>query len=152
MFQRHLARTAVTIAITGISSGLFAMPALAGNNISDTQIGRPDTIRTSATRDMTAKTCFGGAITVPYDGAGLYPDGSGRYTTTSRCNDINMKVAQGSVSACVIFIDHTQDCNRWTPVGTGWVTIATSVKDGTHFRVGVQGADSQIGVNMNLAY
>lgn len=100
----------------------------------------------------TAATCYGGAKTVTYDGIGLYPGGSGKYTTTSRCKDINLKVARGSVSACVIFIDHTQNCNRWTKVGTGWVTIATAVKDGTHFRVGIEGNDSQLDMKMHLAY
>lgn len=109
------------------------------------------TLVTSETPAMAA-TCFGGAKAIKYDGIGIYPGTSGRYTTTSRCRDINMKVARGSVSACVIFIDHTQNCNRWTRVGTGWVTIATTVKDGTHFRVGIQGNDSQLDMKMSLAY
>jgi hypothetical protein len=107
---------------------------------------------TSESTAVAATTCYGGAITIPYDGIGLYPEGSGSYTTTSRCNDINMKVARGSVSACVIFVDHTRDCNYWTTVRTSWVTIATNVRNGTHFQVGIQGHDDQLDMNMYLAY
>jgi hypothetical protein len=99
-----------------------------------------------------AAGCFNGAIAVQYEGIGIYPDQTHAWTTTSRCNDINMKVAGGSVTACAIFIDHTQSCNHWTGVGTGWVTIATNVKDGTRFRLGVQGDDRMFGINMYLAF
>lgn len=63
-----------------------------------------------------------------------------------------MRMAAGPVSACVIFIDHTQSCNYWTTVGTGWVTIATNVKDGTRFRVGVEGDDRFLDIDMYIAY
>lgn len=99
-----------------------------------------------------AAACYDNAVTVAYDGIGVYPENSQHWTTSPRCNDINMRVAGGSVSACVIFIDHTQDCNHWTTVGTGWVTIATNVKDYTNFQVGVEGDDRELGIDMYVAF
>lgn len=62
----------------------------------------------------------------------------GTYTTTSQCNDINLRSTNGtSYSACVIFVNHTSACNYVTsvPAGGSWVNIATNVKDGTRFKV-----------------
>jgi hypothetical protein len=82
-----------------------------------------------------ATTCYGGAITKHYgDGAFFGP-----YAASSRCTDINLRLTAGTsdwVDACVVFIDHTSQCNRWTRVPKGpWRTIATDVLDGTHFEV-----------------
>jgi hypothetical protein len=82
-----------------------------------------------------ATTCYGGAVTKQY-GDGAY---FGPYTASSRCTDINLRLIAGTsdyVNACVVFIDHTSQCNRWTKVPKGpWRTIATDVLDGTHFEV-----------------
>lgn len=97
-----------------------------------------------------ATTCYGGAISfqrnVPYDGYTQL----GPYTTTSRCNDINLKITSGGgeqgVSACVVFIKHTDLCNYQTIFGPGdwsWKTIATDVLDGTSFTVILFLGDSQ---------
>jgi hypothetical protein len=62
----------------------------------------------------------------------------GTYTTTSQCNDINLRSTNGtSYKACVIFVNHTSACNYQSSVsgGGGWVNIATNVKDGTRFNV-----------------
>ncbi|WP_086666197.1 hypothetical protein [Lentzea kentuckyensis] len=62
----------------------------------------------------------------------------GTYTTTSQCNDINLRSTNGtSYKACVIFVNHTSACNYQTsvPGGGSWVNIATDVKDGTRFNV-----------------
>ncbi|EWM12284.1 hypothetical protein [Kutzneria sp. 744] len=80
-------------------------------------------------------TCYGGAITKHYgDGAFFGP-----YSASSRCTDVNLRLTAGTsdyVNACVVFIDHTSQCNRWTRVPNGsWHTIATDVLDGTHFEV-----------------
>ncbi|MGI5214864.1 hypothetical protein [Plantactinospora sp. CA-290183] len=41
-----------------------------------------------------------------------------------------------SYIACVIFIDRTNACNYWSTVNAGrWTNLATSVRDGTRFRV-----------------
>lgn len=82
-----------------------------------------------------ATSCYGGAVTKHYgDGAFFGP-----YTASSRCTDVNMRLTAGTsaeVYACVVFIDHTRDCNRWTTVPKGsWRTIATDVLDGTRFEV-----------------
>ena len=87
----------------------------------------------SAATATAATTCYGGAVTVRYGDALEF----GPYWTTSRCNDINMRVIGGTadyVNACVKFAK-TGTCNRWTKVGRSWTTIATDVLDGTKFTV-----------------
>jgi hypothetical protein len=80
-------------------------------------------------------TCYGGAVTVRYGDALEF----GPYRTTTRCDDINMRVIGGTadyVNACVKFAK-TGTCNRWTKVGRSWTTIATDVLDGSRFTVPV---------------
>jgi hypothetical protein len=82
-----------------------------------------------------ATTCYGGAVTVRYGDALEF----GPYWSTTRCNDINMRVIGGTadyVNACVKFAK-TGTCNRWTKVGRSWTTIATDVLDGSRFTVPV---------------
>jgi hypothetical protein len=87
-----------------------------------------------------AVTCLGGAIPPVSYHAADFPT-FGPYTTTSRCDDINMHTTNGSwTQVCVVFVDHTSSCNYTTTVGPSWTTIATDVKDGTHFKVRVVGA------------
>jgi hypothetical protein len=83
-----------------------------------------------------ATTCLGGAKSFEVSGA----EGSaGPYTTSSRCQDINLDVDGEGFAACVIFVDHTDRCNYHSFVygADGWVTIATDVRDGTRFKVAV---------------
>jgi hypothetical protein len=64
----------------------------------------------------------------------------GQYTTTTQCQDINMRSTSGTgFYACVIFIRHTSACNYRTfvPAGGQWINIATTVLDGTVFNVRV---------------
>ncbi|MDV9174653.1 hypothetical protein R6V09_31645 [Streptomyces sp. W16] len=80
-----------------------------------------------------ATSCYGGAVTVHYGDVLDF----GPYRTTSRCNDINMRVVGGDaeyIVACVKF-EKTGVCNRWTRVGWSWTTVATDVLDGTKFTV-----------------
>ena len=87
----------------------------------------------AATATAAATSCYGGAVTVHYGDVLDF----GPYWTTSRCNDINMRVVGGDaeyVVACVKFAK-TGVCNRWTRVGWAWTTVATDVLDGTKFTV-----------------
>ncbi|MGW3106184.1 hypothetical protein [Streptomyces sp. NPDC001100] len=87
----------------------------------------------AATTAAAATSCYGGAVTVHYGDVLDF----GPYWTTSRCDDINMRVVGGDaeyVVACVKFAK-TGVCNRWTKVGRSWTTIATDVLDGTKFTV-----------------
>lgn len=66
----------------------------------------------------------------------------GPYHTTSQCADIQVQSIGGDVYpanplyACVVFVNHTGDCNYWTYVPRNeWRNIATNVKDGTKFNV-----------------
>lgn len=62
----------------------------------------------------------------------------GTYTTTSQCQDINLRSTSGtSYRACVIFVRLGSNCNYDTavPASGAWVNIATNVKDGTRFNV-----------------
>jgi len=87
----------------------------------------------AASASSAATTCYGGAVTVRYGDVVDF----GPYWTTSRCQDVNMRVISGTadyVDACVKFAK-TGTCNRWTKVGRSWTTIATDVLDGTKFTV-----------------
>jgi len=99
-----------------------------------------------------ATSCYGGAISLHYD-YHVGPVDYGPYTTTSRCNDINMRLLTDGPNgvflyACVVFVDHTNACNHgdtYGVFGPPWDTVATDVKDGTHFklRVGPYDTDAQ---------
>jgi hypothetical protein len=93
----------------------------------------PTTASASAAPAAAATSCYGGAVTVHYGDALEF----GPYWTTSRCDDINMRVVGGTadhVNACVKFTKYGT-CNRWTRVGRSWTTIATDVLDDSKFTV-----------------
>ncbi|MFF5176840.1 hypothetical protein ACFY2Q_02280 [Micromonospora sp. NPDC000316] len=82
-------------------------------------------------------TCYGGAVRSFFQTGG-YGGQAGTYRTTSRCKDINVRNASVyGTEACVIFVDKTGSCNYWTylPANSGWITVATNVRDGVNFRV-----------------
>ncbi|GAB3948750.1 hypothetical protein GCM10027614_46420 [Micromonospora vulcania] len=82
-------------------------------------------------------TCYGGAVR-SYFQTGGYGGQAGTYRTTSRCRDINVRNASAyGTEACVIFVDKTGACNYWTylPANSGWIVVATNVRDGVNFRV-----------------
>jgi len=82
-----------------------------------------------------ATSCYGGAKSWELTN---YAATIGPYTTTSRCSDINLKVDQGNARACVIFIDHTSECNSLKDTYPGqWVVVADDVRNGTRFKVRV---------------
>lgn len=82
-----------------------------------------------------AVTCYGGAI---WQYTSVTPTNLPIRTTTTRCLDINMRkstLVTWWAAACVIFVDHTPDCNYWTDLSSSWRTVATDVLDNTRFRV-----------------
>ncbi|SCE85015.1 hypothetical protein [Micromonospora mirobrigensis] len=84
-----------------------------------------------------ATTCYGGAVRSYFE-TGSWGGEAGTYRTTSRCRDINVRNASAfGTEACVIFVDKTDGCNRWTylPAKSGWIAVATDVRDGVNFRV-----------------
>lgn len=103
----------------------------------------------SATSAAAAVSCYGGAtdpLTYRYSTSAVE---YGTYTTTSRCNDINIKLITDVpgvyLDACVVFVDHTSLCNHdntYSTFGPQWATVATDVKDGTHFKLRVHAYDS----------
>lgn len=89
-----------------------------------------------------ATTCYGGASWFYFGVSPVTLTGPSNtaLTTTNRCFDINMRkstTVKGSMWACVIFVDHTNECNYYTEITTSWQTIATDVLDNTHFKVEV---------------
>ncbi|AOS64091.1 hypothetical protein [Actinoalloteichus hymeniacidonis] len=92
-------------------------------------------------RSRALQSCYGGAVSYKTMGIHL-PSSTGYYRTTSRCNDINLRLDQGSdsVSAIVCF-RRTGACNnaKTVKLGGGWHVIATDVLDGTDFRVQIKG-------------
>jgi hypothetical protein len=82
-----------------------------------------------------AVSCYGGAK--PWSSKD-YKEHVGTFTTSSRCNDINVYTGWEAVSACVVFIDRTRECNRITELKEdGWTVVATDVRDGTRFQLHV---------------
>ncbi|MET8041848.1 hypothetical protein ABZU25_13435 [Micromonospora sp. NPDC005215] len=82
-------------------------------------------------------TCYGGAVRSYFE-TGRYGGQAGQFRTTTRCRDINVRNASVyATEACVIFVDKTSACNYWTylPANSGWITVATNVRDGVNFQV-----------------
>ncbi|MYX00230.1 MULTISPECIES: hypothetical protein [unclassified Streptomyces] len=87
-----------------------------------------------------AATCYGGATY--FSGETNYYPSSGTYVTTSRCNDINIKVANLIVTPSrkvkVCFYKSNGALNycqsNYTTTYGSWTVVATDVKDGTRFR------------------
>ncbi|MFF5145087.1 hypothetical protein ACFY6U_36155 [Streptomyces sp. NPDC013157] len=118
----------------------------------------PASAQTSAA-SAAATSCYGGAKTLTYHYQAAARE-YGTYTTSSRCNDINLRLITDEpgvyLDACVVFVDHTSKCNNgdaYTTHGTEWGTVATDVKDGTHFvlRVHAYDIDAQ-NVTFQIAY
>jgi hypothetical protein len=105
-----------------------------------------------------ATSCYGGAISLTYHYSSAAVE-YGPYTTSSRCKDINMRLTADNgeyLDACIVFVDHTTLCNNdnaYLTMGPPWLTVATDVKDGTHFKLRVHAydIDSQL-VHFQLAF
>ncbi|WP_434742396.1 hypothetical protein [Micromonospora sp. SH-82] len=85
----------------------------------------------------TTSTCYGGSVRSFFQVAG-WGGSAGPYRTSTRCKDINVRNASPfPVDACVVFVDKTSKCNYWSylPAKSGWVVVATNVKDGVRFQV-----------------
>ena len=131
------------------ASALFTAAALLGAGVAPA----------SAQPSAAAVSCYGGARTLTYHYQAAAKE-YGTYTTSSRCNDINIRLITDEpgvyLDACVVFVDHTSKCNNddaYTTHGTEWGTVATDVKDGTHFvlRVHAYDTDAQ-NVTFQIAY
>ncbi|MEH0423028.1 hypothetical protein [Streptomyces sp. B21-083] len=113
----------------------------------------------SAQSSAAAASCYGGAKTLTYTYSTAAKE-YGTYTTSSRCGDINMRLVTDKpgvyLDACVVFVDHTTKCNHdntYSTHGTEWATVATDVKDGTHFVLRVRAYDTDAqNVTFQLAY
>lgn len=134
---------------TAFVSALFTAAALLGAGVAPA----------SAQSSAAAVSCYGGATTLTYHYQAAAKE-YGTYTTSSRCNDINLRLTTDVpgvyLDACVVFVDHTTKCNNndaYTTHGTEWGTVATDVKDGTHFvlRVHAYDIDAQ-NVTFQIAY
>jgi hypothetical protein len=96
-----------------------------------------------------AASCHGGAASWLSSASrtdALLPNtisGPDRWTTTSRCTDINFRVAEGtgtfSADVRVCFVDAGYCQSSWKRFGAGdadrWRVIASDVRDGTTFRI-----------------
>ncbi|MGC9535335.1 hypothetical protein [Streptomyces sp. UG1] len=86
-----------------------------------------------------AATCYGGAVY--FSGENHYYPSSGRYTTTSRCNDINIKIENliitpnRKVKVCFYPRSKPAYCqSNYTTATSNWTVVAKNVLDGTKFR------------------
>jgi hypothetical protein len=86
-----------------------------------------------------AATCYGGAEPFKKRPSAKYQPSSGWYKTTSRCNDINIKIGrypENLVSRNVKVCFENGGCQSAYKRAKveEWTVIATDVKDGTTFR------------------
>lgn len=97
-----------------------------------------------------AATCYGGAEPFKRPPQAKYSPTTGWYKTTSRCNDINIKIARipdnllaRQVRVC-FENGGCQSVYKRAKVNE-WTVIATDVKDGTTFRFQFETADGVVG-------
>jgi hypothetical protein len=140
-------RRTIAAALLPAGAGLLALAGPLGTTsaaaASPADSARPAVEARTDAGAVAAVSCYGGAVTVEWwNSYILYYPSSGGVRTTSRCRDINMRMTRGTTGrACVVFVDHTNECNRWTVIGRSWRTIATDVRDGTRFQVEAVGTD-----------
>jgi hypothetical protein len=97
-----------------------------------------------------AATCYGGAVSFKKKPNAKYDPPSGWYKTTSRCNDINIKIGRypenllaRDVKVC-FENGGCQSAYKRAKVDE-WTVIATDVKDGTTFRFQFETTSGVIG-------
>ncbi|MEU4979315.1 hypothetical protein [Streptomyces sp. NPDC021969] len=100
-----------------------------------------------------AATCYGGASHQTFNmGTDEAEHRFGPYYTTSRCNDINLKLTSWGnanplfVRVCFYPTSGGVSCNSWKEFDKSdlndWRVIATDVKDGTKYRVSMDYASN----------
>jgi len=116
-------------------------------------------IAPASAEPVTALACNDGAVSRTYHYSAAAVE-YGEFITTSRCNDINLKLTTNVpgvyLDACVVFVAHTNLCNHdntYSTFGPQWATVATDVKDGTRFKLRVHAydTDAQL-VNFKLSF
>ncbi|WP_405102286.1 hypothetical protein [Micromonospora sp. NBC_01412] len=124
---RLLATTTAAVSLLALAAPAQAAPAPAS----------PGAEAPAVNLAGTYATCYGGAVR-SYFQTGSWGGEAGTYRATSRCADVNVRNASSfGTQACVVFVDKTNSCNYWTylPANSGWITVATNVRDGVNFRV-----------------
>ncbi|TCC19623.1 hypothetical protein [Kribbella speibonae] len=88
-----------------------------------------------------AATCYGGAkvVDIPWSYDTFYLPASGTWSTSSRCEDINLKLTDAiidyEVRVCFFPSSGGMSCQgSYKKVGKSWKVIASDVKDGTKFK------------------
>jgi hypothetical protein len=97
-----------------------------------------------------AATCYGGAVGFKKAQGAKYVPTTGWYKTSSRCSDINVKIARvpanllaRNVKVC-FQNGGCQSAYKRAKVNE-WTVIATNVKDGTTFRLAFDTASPVVG-------
>ncbi|MEH1026321.1 hypothetical protein V6W11_01040 [Micromonospora profundi] len=130
-----VATAAALLAVGAPTQAAQATPATQATEVNQVKPAGPEV--SGPNLFATLATCYGGAVRSFFQTGG-YGGQAGTYRTTSRCRDINVRNASAyGTDACVIFVDKTGSCNYWTylPANSGWITVATNVRDGVNFRV-----------------
>ncbi|MFD9443730.1 hypothetical protein ACFWBR_36910 [Streptomyces sp. NPDC060006] len=90
-----------------------------------------------------AASCYGGESYFSSDNHYFPESSSGRFTTTSRCGDINVRIINNivtpsrKVKVCFYPSSRPSYCqsNYTTVYGGSWAVVADDVLDGTKFRL-----------------
>lgn len=95
----------------------------------------------ASANEASAASCYGGAKVFGKPYGGFYvPSGQGKWKTTGRCNDINIKmtgiVLNKDVRVCFYPSSGGMQCqSSYKHVGSDWMVLASNVKTGTKFKL-----------------
>jgi hypothetical protein len=114
-----------TLAMAAVAIGLVVVPAaLPSATAAPTAPAAQD--------PGVAVTCYGGSVPITLPPSGY----SAVYTTSSRCQDINLRIDAGGgqwVAVCWARTNTCQSSWTWVPEDVGYRVVATDVLDGTTF-------------------
>ncbi|OQO94637.1 hypothetical protein B1813_00540 [Saccharomonospora piscinae] len=109
-----------------------------------------------------AATCYGGAVQWTQTSPELRVPSSGTYTTSSRCNDINLRTTRGTdrpqayfAAVCFLPSSGNNYCGSFKQVpslSSGWKVLASDVLDGTRFYVVLRYSSGNFKVGGELAF
>lgn len=97
-----------------------------------TALATPSTESAPSESTGVQATCYGGSVAITLPPSGY----SGVYTTSSRCDDINLRIDAGGgqwVAVCWARYNICQGSWTWVPQDGSYHVVATDVLDGTTF-------------------
>ncbi|WP_019545550.1 hypothetical protein [Streptomyces sulphureus] len=91
--------------------------------------------QTSPVRHRAASACLSHAVSYNTKADSFIPHPRGTYRASSRCKDINLRIASGGATKVCVRFHPGPDCARKVRVGAKWKVIASNVRNGARFQV-----------------